>query len=194
MRIGPPVATPIRTVEPVEVFANRFGQLFNDRTEGVRGTPGRYLRWMWAGAGVVVVPVHGGRVGLWSMYRYPIGTSSWEFPRGGAEAGESTVAAAVRELREETGLTGRAARLLGSLYAETGLIGSSISVVAVEVDSTTVQSAGVEEMESVGNAVWLTDDDMRDSIAAGRLSCAITIAAFTMYAAGHSGRPLERDM
>jgi 8-oxo-dGTP pyrophosphatase MutT (NUDIX family) len=183
MRLDLPSVTPMKRVKSVEVFQNSFGELYNDHTLGASGAPGRYLRWVWAAHGVVVVPVHEQRVGLWAMYRYPIGASSWEFPRGGADSGESVEAAGLRELQEETGLVGRASRLLGSIHPETGLIESSVSVVAVEVESPIPRSRSVESMESIGDSVWLTDDEMRESMRAGLLSCGITIAAWTMHVA-----------
>lgn len=181
MHIDPPSATPIETVERVEVFTNQFGTLFNDHTIGASGAPGRYLRWVWAARGVVVVPVYQDRVGLWAMYRYPVGLPSWEFPRGGADPNESVESAGVRELREETGVVAGKARLLGSVYPETGLIGSPVSVVVAEVESRAVSSGALEEMESVGNVAWPSHDDIRSAIRTGQLTCAITIAAWTMY-------------
>ena len=45
-----------------------------------------------------------GRTTLVGQYRYPLDVYSWEIPEGGAEAGESPLEAARRELREEAGL------------------------------------------------------------------------------------------
>lgn len=45
------------------------------------------------------------KVVLVRQYRYPVGDYIYEFPAGLVEAGEDYHAAAVRELREETGLT-----------------------------------------------------------------------------------------
>ena len=39
------------------------------------------------------------------QYRYPLQAYSWEIPEGGCPATESPEATALRELREETGLT-----------------------------------------------------------------------------------------
>ena len=54
---------------------------------------------------VGVLPIEpDGRVHLVGQWRFPLGRYSWEMPEGGAEAGESALACARRELREETGL------------------------------------------------------------------------------------------
>ena len=45
------------------------------------------------------------RVLLVGQYRYTLNLYSWEVPEGGAAEGEDTLAAAQRELREETGYT-----------------------------------------------------------------------------------------
>jgi 8-oxo-dGTP diphosphatase len=56
--------------------------------------------------------VHGGRV-LMVRRRVAEGQLSWQFPAGEVEPGESAEDTAVRETREETGLTVRASELLG---------------------------------------------------------------------------------
>ncbi|WP_342663714.1 NUDIX hydrolase [Paractinoplanes globisporus] len=68
-------------------------------------------------AAVIVVD---GRV-LLIRRRVAEGTLSWQFPAGKVEAGESGAAAAVREVREETGLTVRATASLGErIHPSTG--------------------------------------------------------------------------
>ncbi len=55
---------------------------------------------------VAVVPIlPDGRLVLVRQYRYPVGRTLLEFPAGKLDAGESTLACAQRELREETGFT-----------------------------------------------------------------------------------------
>lgn len=59
--------------------------------------------------GVVPVAVDG-TTWLVGQYRFPLSRYSWEIPEGGVPAGEDPATGALRELREETGLT--AARMI----------------------------------------------------------------------------------
>jgi putative (di)nucleoside polyphosphate hydrolase len=68
--------------------------------------PTRYFR---AGVGAVVVDPRG-RVLL--LERSDV-AGAWQFPQGGLDARESPLAAARREVQEETGIPARALRLLG---------------------------------------------------------------------------------
>jgi ADP-ribose pyrophosphatase len=56
------------------------------------------------------------RIVLVRQFRFGVDAFSLEIPGGVMEAGEDPVAAGLRELREETGFTGRGARLLGSVH------------------------------------------------------------------------------
>lgn len=58
--------------------------------------------------GVILFGVYGekkDRVVLVRQYRYPLGDYVYEFPAGLVESGEDMVAAGIREMYEETGLT-----------------------------------------------------------------------------------------
>jgi ADP-ribose pyrophosphatase len=75
--------------------------------------------------GVSVLPITAdGRLGLLRIYRHAVESELWEIPRGFLNAGESEVAAAMRELTEETGLRCAESdmRLLGSVMPEAGVI------------------------------------------------------------------------
>ena len=63
---------------------------------------------------VMIVPIirPGDRLVLVRQFRPPTGKYTWEAPAGLIEPGESVEAAALRELREETGYTGVIRRVL----------------------------------------------------------------------------------
>jgi 8-oxo-dGTP diphosphatase len=64
-------------------------------------------------AGAIVFDA-GGRLLLIRRLREP-GAGSWSLPGGRCEAGETTAAACIRELAEETGLVGRVRRPAGQV-------------------------------------------------------------------------------
>jgi 8-oxo-dGTP pyrophosphatase MutT (NUDIX family) len=59
------------------------------------------------GAAAVVAVDDGGRVCVVRQYRHGIGDFLWEVPAGKLDAGEAPAVCAVRELKEETGVTAK---------------------------------------------------------------------------------------
>jgi ADP-ribose pyrophosphatase len=83
------------------------------------------------------------------QFRYGIGELSLEIPGGIMEAGEDPVAAGCRELCEETGYTGRSARLLGTVHPNPAFQSNRAHFVLVEGAVKTHDHAwdGDEEIE-----------------------------------------------
>lgn len=77
---------------------------------------------------------------LVGQFRYPLDIYSWEIPEGGGKAGESLLAGAQRELREETGYTAGYWSELGVVHTsnaftnETGTIFLARNLVPGEPD------------------------------------------------------------
>jgi ADP-ribose pyrophosphatase len=74
------------------------------------------------GAVVVAAVDDRGRAALVRQYRHAVGSVLLEFPAGTLEPGEPPAQTAVRELREETGLTARDWVSLGSFYSSPGFL------------------------------------------------------------------------
>lgn len=85
-------------------------------------------------SGVAVLPVQEDRFGLIRIFRHPLGIHCWEVVRGFVDPAESLTAAALRELREETGLVAAAASLrdLGVVAPEPGVLDARVRLFAAE--------------------------------------------------------------
>ena len=71
---------------------------------------------------VGVVPLgNDGRLLLIEHYRFITGTTNWEIPGGGIDAGEDVLAAAARELLEESGHAARRIEYVGAYFPSNGV-------------------------------------------------------------------------
>jgi ADP-ribose pyrophosphatase len=69
---------------------------------------------------------------LVNQFRYGINQLSWEVPGGVIDADEDPVLAGVRELAEETGFTGKNARLIGAIFPNPAIMNNRCHFVLVE--------------------------------------------------------------
>jgi 8-oxo-dGTP pyrophosphatase MutT (NUDIX family) len=71
---------------------------------------------------VGVIPLGGdGRILLIEHHRFITDTTGWEIPGGAIDAGEDVMAAAARELREESGHAANRLEYLGTYYPSNGV-------------------------------------------------------------------------
>ncbi len=162
------------------VFASAFGTLFNDDVRAPAGTAGQHLRWRWSQPGVVAIATLGHEVALVPAFRYPVAAVSLEFPRGGAEPGETPVETGCRELAEETGLTATTGEVVGTVHADTGLIETPVTIVRLQVTDRRGGANRAEELESFADPVWLDRAGVLAAISAGQLRCGLTLAALAL--------------
>ena len=107
--------------EPVQrIYDGRIVKLTLERVELPNGETVTLELVRHAGASAVAAVDEDGRVVLIRQYRYAAGGYIWELPAGLLHRDEPPVACAARELREETGLSARDWRPLGSIMTTPG--------------------------------------------------------------------------
>lgn len=132
-------------------------------------------------AGVAVLPVRDGKVGLIRVFRHPLGKWSWEAIKGHAEPGEGSRDVAARELLEESGFSVAADKFidLGAIAPEGGVIeGRSRLFVGVltEQDKKVV----IPELGH-GELVFYRQDEIDDLIVRSEIEDASTVVLLLKY-------------
>jgi 8-oxo-dGTP pyrophosphatase MutT (NUDIX family) len=113
----PAATNPWQTLSTQVEFENPWFVITTHDTVAPDGTRPRYGKISFKNRAVAVIPLdvdqHTWLVGQW---RFPLGEYSWELPMGGAPPDESLESAALRELKEETGLTATNLRQLLKIH------------------------------------------------------------------------------
>lgn len=73
-----------------------------------------------------------GELVLVNQYRFGVEQCSLEIPGGIVDSGEEALAAGLRELQEETGYVGRAARTIGTVWPNPAIMDNACTFVLVE--------------------------------------------------------------
>ncbi len=110
---------PYKVVHSKSCHIGRFEICMDTISIGEKEYPYSYTR---VNESVAVLPIWQGKAGLIRQYRHSVDKWLLEVAAGGVEAYESPEAAAVRELREETGFVVEPSKLvyLGALYPVSG--------------------------------------------------------------------------
>lgn len=93
---------PWQTRSTEVIFQNPWIKLIKDEVTTPTGKPGTYTI-LEAKPFIIVAALQDNAFLMIEQYRYPINKPTIEFPAGGLEVGEEPLAAAQRELKEETG-------------------------------------------------------------------------------------------
>lgn len=164
----------------MRIFKTSFGSMREDMVLTSQGQEGTYSYWEYSQHAVVVLPVRDNLLGLAPIFRYPLGSYSLEFPRGGIEEGENELVAAKRELLEELGLESKKVTKLGEIYPETALTDGFAKVFLIETD-TDIKNNKPDDLEFIDEVHWLTLEEVEKAIVEGKIKCAITMATFSLY-------------
>ncbi|MBT1177873.1 NUDIX domain-containing protein [Bifidobacterium callimiconis] len=139
--------------------------------------------------GAVCIAVHEGRLLLARHWRIATDSFEWEFPRSMGAPGEVSGTTAERELASEAGVKATSRRLLQMMHADTCKLRDSIAVVELDVDSESLDEAGVLADGSLAGLddldgatlAWLTPEEIDTMIAEGNIMDGITLASYLIW-------------
>lgn len=135
--------------------------------------------------GATVLPIFRGQIVLLRTYRHPMAEYGWEAARGFIDEGEEPAQAALRELREETGLSCAPERLafLGLVAPE---VSTFIAKAALFVAENCQLSSGQDQSEpGLGQ---ISSFSLQDALAladSGEIKDVCTLIALYRYAYRH---------
>jgi len=115
---------------------------------------------------VLVVAGDPDSVVLVRQYRPATGRFYWSLPAGYLDTGETPEQAALRELREETGLQGANASMLAELHPLPGYLKSSAFVVRC---SASLASARIEDRAEIAEVRVFSWREVMDMVATGEI-------------------------
>ncbi len=146
----------------------------NDAVRFPSGKDGVYGRLLWmrsleGTAGVAVMPIlPDGKIALNRTFRHA--TRSWEYelPRGMIELNESLEQAALREVKEETGMVIDQLHFLGKMAVDTGLTNTAVPIFMAKV--VRKEESSPEESEAIAAIEAFSIDAIKEGYRNGYLS------------------------
>lgn len=130
-----------------------------------------------AGSAVILAIDEKKRILLVRQYRLPAGQYLWELPAGKLDSGEKPLAAAKRELAEETGYRARSWKKLASFYVSPGYVAERMTIfLASDLKPGTATPMEDERIETR----WFRRKEIAARIGDGKIEDAKTIIGYFM--------------
>jgi 8-oxo-dGTP pyrophosphatase MutT (NUDIX family) len=108
---------PWQTHAEEEKYNNPWISVTEYRVTNPAGKPGIYGKVHFKNKAIGIIPIDKeGNTWLVGQWRYPLNEWSWEIPEGGGPIGIEPLDAAMRELKEETGLTAKKWKLIQRVH------------------------------------------------------------------------------
>jgi 8-oxo-dGTP pyrophosphatase MutT (NUDIX family) len=171
---------PWRTLSSRMVYDNPWIRVREDQVVHPDGRPGIYGVVHYKNIAIGIIPIDAeGHIHLVGQHRYPLNQYSWEIPEGGCPEGEEPLAAAQRELLEETGLQAWGWTLLGEAYLSNSVSDEkAMWFLATDLTRSKPNPDGTEVLET-RRMPW---EDVLRMIEGGEITDALSLVALLHYA------------
>lgn len=181
---------PWRTLTSKDVYDNPWIHVREDAVVRPDGEEGIYGVVHFKNRAVGVLAFEGDEIYLVGQYRYTLGRYSWEIPEGGCPEGEDPLAAAQRELEEETGLRARHWERLGEAYLSNSVTDEqAVWFLATGLEQGEQRPEGTEQI----NVCRVTFREALRMALGGEITDALSLLALMHYqvtrGGGESGGP-----
>ncbi|MBK1441689.1 NUDIX hydrolase [Parapedobacter sp. ISTM3] len=171
------------TIQSHTVYENPWVQVEHHDVITPAGKPGIYGVVKFKNKAIGIVPVDDdGFTYLVGQYRYTLGEYSWEIPEGGGPLVEDPLAAAQRELKEETGLVAENWQRIGRIHTsnsvtdEEGFIFLAQGLTQGDAEPEETEQLQVRRVALTEAVAMVMRSEITDSIS----MCAILMAARMM--------------
>jgi 8-oxo-dGTP pyrophosphatase MutT (NUDIX family) len=168
-----PTANPWSRLTRRIAYQNPWIVVYHDQVLRPDGQPGIYgvVHYQNRAIGIVALDERD-RVLLVGQYRYTLDLYSWELPEGGAQSDEEPLAAAQRELLEETGYSaGRWQEILRAHLSNSVSDEAAICYLARELRPGIAQPEGTEQLQ----VQWVPFETALAMSADGRITDALSL-------------------
>lgn len=175
-----PCDNPWQTRQSRVVYDNPWIRVREDEVIRPDGLPGIYGVVHYHNLAIAVLPIDDeGYTYLVGQYRYVLDVYSWEIPEGGCLPGEDPLAAAQRELLEETGLRAAHYELLGRTHLSNS-VGDELGLyyLATELTQGLAEPEGTEQLQ----IRRLPFEEALAMVWRGEITDALTVLALQHYA------------
>lgn len=149
-----------------------------DEIERPDGSKDSY-EWLERRSFALIIPKKEDKFFLVRIYRYPVKSYSWEFPKGLLEEGEDTKGTALRELEEEAGLKAKKIKLLGNFWTANGIMAQDFYVYLAENFEKGVQKLEATEHDLIIKSFTLSQ--IKKMIKKGEIKDSSTVTALMRF-------------